>query len=359
MSGKDSVLNRIAGRKVINYSPQLNFRYRFNSNTNLRFDYRGSTRQPSVSQLDPTPNNTNPLNLRTGNPDLLPSFSNNISLRLNSNRRAEQQSLTANADFTFTLNEIINFTEYEEMTGIQHTRPINENGSWNSSANIMYNRPLDKAKRLKFSTQARFSYDNRIGFTTVNKRSERNISGTTGASGNVGLSYTKDWFYGQFRGSIRRSNTTNSLEGKTDQKNYNYSITYNTQLYFPKNWTLSSDINYLATRGLTSGYNKDEILWNASLGKQFLKNKQAGIQLQWNDILQQRLRISRTVNANYIEDTEYNALTSYFMLTFTYRFNTMGGNSRGRRTPDRDRGEVGEQGNYRSNMDRQNRQDYR
>ncbi|KAA6352286.1 hypothetical protein EZS27_000468 [termite gut metagenome] len=327
--GNDSILYHVAGHDVINYSPQINFRYRFNSNTNLRFDYRGNTRQPSVSQLDPTSNNTNPLNIRTGNPELLPSFSNNISFRLNSNQRAAQKALSANLSFAFTMNEIINFTEYEEETGVQHTMPINENGSWNSSTDIMYTLPLDSAKRFKLSTTTRFSYNNRIGYTMVNKRSERNTSKTVGASENLGLSYSKGWFYGQFRGSVRYTNTSNSLEGKADQASYNFSITYNTQLYLPSNWIFASDFNYMANRGLSSGYNKDELLWNASLSKQFMKQKQASLRLQWNDVLRQRLNVSRSINANYIEDSEYNALTSYFILSFTYRFTTMG-KSRGR-----------------------------
>ncbi|MDR2037120.1 MAG: TonB-dependent receptor, partial [Bacteroidales bacterium] len=132
-NGSDSTLNRIPKRKVVNYSPLLNLTYRFNRQTNLRFTYRGNTTQPSVTQLDPTPNNTNPLNLRTGNPDLLPSFTNSMSLRLNMNNREKQRSLTASVDYSFTRNQIINFTSYEEETGIQHTKPINENGSWNTS----------------------------------------------------------------------------------------------------------------------------------------------------------------------------------------------------------------------------------
>jgi hypothetical protein len=342
-NGNDSILSRIAGRNVINYSPQINFRYRFDSNTNLRFDYRGNTRQPSVTQLDPTPNNTNPLNIRTGNPDLLPAFTNDISFRLNDNRRTAQRSLSVNANFSFTMNEIINFTAYEAETGIQYTSPVNENGSWNTSADVMYYLPLDKAKKLRLSTQMRFGYNNRIGYMTVNRQSERNISGTTSASESLGLSYGKGWFYGQFRGSIRYSNTSNSLEGKANQESYNYGIMYNTQLYLPQNFTLASDINYTANRGLSSGYNKNEILWNASLSKQFLKKKQASLMLQWNDILQQRLNVSRNVTANYIEDSEYNALTSFFIVSLTYRFNTMGG--RGNRSAGENRQTEGTRSN--------------
>ncbi len=323
-TGNDSLLNRIDGRRVVNYVPQASFRYRIDERTSLNFNYRGNTRQPDVSQLDPTPNVTNPLNIRTGNPDLLPAFSNMISFGLNNYRRETQRSFVVNADFSFTMNEIVNFTEYEAVTGIQHTRPINENGSWNGAANVMYNFPVGSAKKLRLSTQTRVNYNNRIGYTMVNKRSERNISGTTGISGNLGISYNNGWFYGQFRGLALYSNTANSLEGKKDQQNYNFGVNYNTQLYLPANWILASDVNYAASRGLSSGYNRNEVLWNASLSKQFLKKKQASIILQWNDILQQRQNIRRNVTANYIEDSEYNSLTSYVMITFSYRFNTMG-----------------------------------
>ena len=319
--GVDSTLNRIKGRKVVNYAPQVNFTYRFTPQTNLRFTYRGNTRQPSVSQLDPTPNNTNPLNIRSGNPNLLPSFTNTMSLRFNTNQRETQRSFTTSVDYSFTLNEIINFTEYESETGIQYTGPVNENGSWNTAGNVMYLTPIGSSKRFKFSTNTRVSYDNRIGFSTVKKQSYRNVSGTVGVTENISMSYNKEWFYGQLRANARYSNTANSLEGKQDQRNTRFGITYNTQLTLPWTIGINSDINYTAQRGLTTGYNKDEVLWNIGISKQFLKGNAATLRLDWTDILQQRLSISRNVTANYIEDSEFNALTSYVMLSFTYRFN--------------------------------------
>ncbi len=327
MDGADSVLNRIAGRNVVNYAPRANFRYQIDDNTNLNFNYHGNTRQPSVSELDPTPDNTNPLHIRTGNPDLLPAFSNGISFGLNRYQREKQRSFVVNGGFSFTLNEIISITEYEAETGIQHTRPLNENGSWSGSTNILCNLPLDKAKKLQLSVQSMVSYNNRIGYTVVDKRSERNTSGTAGVSGNIGLNYNKDWFFGQCRGGINYSNTVNSLEGKQGLESFHYSVTYNTQLQLPHNWVFNTDINYMASRGLSAGYNKDEVLWNLSVNKQFMKKKQASIILQWNDILQQRKNIFRNVTANYIEDSEQDLLTSYLMLTFSYRFNTMGRNA--------------------------------
>ncbi len=323
-SGSDSILNVIDGRNVVNFSPQLRFTYRFSKRSNLKFMYRGNTNQPSISQLDPTPNNTNPLNIRMGNPDLLPSFTHNLSLQYTNNQRETQRSLNTNLLFSFVRNEIINFTSYQDSTAIQLTSPINENGTWNISGNVLYTTPLDAAKKFKFSTQSRLSYSNKVGFIRTKTESERNISGTFGFYENIGLSYSKGWFYGQFRGNIRYSNINNTLEGQQNQQNTTFGLTYNTQLYFPYNWTLASDINYRATRGLSAGYNTDEVIWNAEVSKQFLKKKQATFRVKWYDILHQTLNISRTVNANYIEDDEYNMLTCYILVSFVYRFNQMG-----------------------------------
>ena len=319
--GVDSTLNTIQGLWVFNYAPQVNFTYRFTRQTNLRFTYRGNTSQPSVTQLDPTPNVTNPLNIRSGNPDLLPSFSNTMSLRFNTNQRETQRSLTATVDYSFTLNEIVNYTEYEEGTGIQYTAPKNENGSWRSSGNIMFSTPIGSSKRFRFNTTTQLGYRNQIGYTTVKKQSQRNITITTNVSENIGLSYNKNWFYGQLRGNVRFSNSSYSLEGKEGKQDANFGITYNTQITLPWSLGVSSDINYRATRGLSLGYNKDEVIWNAGISKQFLKGNRATLKVEWTDILQQRLNISRNVTANYIEDSEYNALTGYVMVTFSYRFN--------------------------------------
>jgi hypothetical protein len=281
------------------------------------------------------------LNIRSGNPDLLPSFTNTMSLQFNTNQRETQRSLTASANYSFTLNEIVNRTindydpetnEVRPGTGIQYTKPENKNGSWNSSGNIMYSSPIGSSKKFRFSTTTQLGYRNNVGYIVVQKESRENTTKTTTASERIGLSYSKNWFYGQLRTNVSYSNSTYTLEAKEGRRDVNYTITYNTQLTLPWSIGINSDINYRAQRGLSEGYNKDEVLWNAGLSKQFLKGNRASIRLEWTDILKQRLSISRNVTANYIEDSEYNALTSYVMVSFLYRFNNMtriGNRSRG------------------------------
>lgn len=74
----DTVLSNLS-RNVVNLAPMFRFNYKFDKRTNLRIDYRGRTSQPSMNQLQPVANISDPLNTTTGNPDLKPTYTNNIS----------------------------------------------------------------------------------------------------------------------------------------------------------------------------------------------------------------------------------------------------------------------------------------
>ncbi len=318
-------------RTVINYSPNLNYTYRFSKQQNLRFDYRGRTSQPSITQLDPTPDNSNPLNIRIGNPDLLPTFSNTISARYNDYNREAMRSIMATIQGGFVANDIINKATYDENTGAQTTRPVNENGNWNMNAGLMVNTPIGKSK-FQINTFTNSSFNNGISYISLGKGDiQRNISKTISLNENLGFSYRNDFIYAQVRGNIRYSKVDNSVTARKGQENMSYGSSFNTQIYLPKSFTLASDLRYTGQAGLSTGYNKNETMWNAEISKQIL-NKKGTIRFKMNDILRQQLNISRSVSDIAITDTEYNTLTSYYMLSFGYRFNTMGnrGGSRNR-----------------------------
>jgi hypothetical protein len=353
--GNDSILNVYKGRTTINYAPQLEFVYRFDDKSNtsatseqvqtgrsggfagrrgfgggsrnsLKFRYDGRTQQPSVTQLDPTPNNTNPLNISSGNPDLLPSFSHRIAVEYSKFNVKNLSSINATLNMSFVNNDIVNYITYIDSTGGQETKPVNVNGSWNMSSSLMWAKPFGENNRLRLSSQSNISYRNQVGFTRVDSISVKNITRNLGLTQGINLSYTNDWFYGQIRAQVGYTNISYSEGDAKGRESYVYSLTYNTQVTMPYAWTLSSDIAYTANRGLTAGYNKDEILWNAELGKTVLKR--GYLSLKVTDILRQKLNVSRTVIDNTISDSQYTALTSYAMLSFTYRFNSIGGKGR-------------------------------
>lgn len=364
-SGNDSILNVYKGRTTINFAPQLEFVYRFDaksklttakdslnnqqsqdgnqrgaggpggfngrrggSRNSLRIRYEGRTTQPSVTQLDPTPDNTNPLNITSGNPNLLPTFTHQINLEYSKFNVNNQSSINATARTSIIKNGIVNYTTYVDSTGGKYTKPVNVNGSWNTNAGLMLARPLGQNNRFRLSSTSNLTYTNQVGFTKVDSISAKNTTRTLGLNQGINLSFTNDWFYGQLRGQVKYSKTTYTAGTVADRESYVYTLSYNTQITMPYSWTLSSDVSYTANRGLSSGYNKDQVLWNAELGKSVLQK--GYVSLKITDILRQGLNVSRTVSSETITDTQYTALTSYVMLSFTYRFANMGRGNRNR-----------------------------
>lgn len=109
---------------------------------------------------------------------------------------------------------------------------------------------------------------------------------------------------------------------------HSYGGSFYTTYNSPFGIVISSDINYSATSGYSQGFDTNTWMWNASLAYQFLHDRNMAVTLSAYDILGQRSNIRRSINASYIDDSRYNSLTRYVMLTVSYKFNTLKKNSR-------------------------------
>lgn len=136
---KDDV-DTIVKRKVFNFAPNIDFRYRFSKVSQLRFTYRGRASQPSMENLLDIEDNSNPLNVRRGNPGLKPSFSHSMRLFYNTYNGDKQRGMMAHAFLNMTQNSITNSTTYNQTTGGVTVKPENINGNWNAMGMFGFNR---------------------------------------------------------------------------------------------------------------------------------------------------------------------------------------------------------------------------
>ena len=333
---------------VINFAPMMQFNYRWSRTQNLRIRYWGNTDQPSVTQLSPVIDISDPLNIRYGNPDLKPSFEHRLNVQYRTSNPEKASSMTAYANMSYLTNDIVPFTATNIETGRKITTYDNIGGNWNANGRLMFNVPLSNIKFSVFSMSFA-SYNHSNGYTGFedadgNIVQEKNLSQRVGLSEALGLNYRSDAFDFSIRGNVNYNNVTNSIEGQTDQMYFNYGGNASTSIYLPWDLTLESDINYSTNSGYADGFQLNEWLWNASLQKTLFKQKNGTIRFKIYDILQQRSNISRSVTSNYISDTTTNTLTSYFMVHFVYRFNIFkGGASQSDMMPQRGPGGPGGQ----------------
>ncbi len=310
----------IKERWVWNYAPFLRFRYKFSKVSSMMMFYHGRSSQPSMTQLQPVPDYSNPLNVVEGNPNLKPSFNHHLMLRYNSFHTEAQRSIMVMMDAEMTQNSIISRTQYSPNTGGRYTTYENVNGVWSVRVMNMFSQPFGHNKMWTFNNNTFLMYNHNVGFNN----GVRNNSGSLMWVESPSLAFRPSSLELELRPFYRINYTHNSLKSVDVTTIHNYGGAFNATWYAPLGFILSSELNYNATSGYAEGYDQNQWMWNASLSYQFLRDRSATVQLKVYDILQQRQTINRNITANYIDDTEYNTLTRYFMLSFTYKFNTFG-----------------------------------
>ena len=315
----DTTLSKIT-RKVVNLSPMAQFNYMFDKRTNLRIMYNGRTSQPSMTQLQPVADISDPTNITIGNPDLNPRYTNNVFIRFQQFTPVKQRAFMIMANGSYIINDIVSYTSYNQETGVKTTTYKNVNGNYSGNVRMMLNTPL-KNKKFSINSMTMASFANSNGYINEEKNTNRNLI----LSERGGIDFRSSYLDLGVNGNIRYNATSNSLQKENNQNTFNYGAGGYTTIYLPLNFKIESDVNWSTNSGYGDGFKQNEVLWNASASKSFLKNNQGTLRFKIYDILQQRSNISRSVTASYIQDSEYNTLGSYFMVHFIYRFSIFKG----------------------------------
>ena len=331
MSSSEDLINadrNIATRWVWNVAPYARIRFKMSKSRSLAFDYRARASQPSLTQLQPVADVSNPLRIVVGNPDLNPTFTQRFNLRYSDFDQDRQRSIMAMANFQFATNSIISTIDYDSQTGGQVTTYENVNGVWNGNLMGMISFPF-RNKSWYFSSMGALRYSNTVGYNN----GLYNRSGSLSVNLSPGIRFNTDAVQLELRPNYNVQVTHNTVQSQNDRTIHSYGAMFNGAYYTPFGLVFNTDLSYSGTQGYSEGYDTDQWLWNASISYQFLKNKTATVTAKVYDLLHQKQNISRTINASYIEDSEYNAVTRYVMFSFTYRFTTFGNKGGGDEPP--------------------------
>jgi len=299
--------------------PNATFRYNFSQTKNLNLDYRTSTNQPSITQLQPVLDQSNINRQSIGNPDLKRSYVHNLNIRFFSSKILAGKSFFSTLNASTTNNSIVNYDSVLPNRTIL-TRPVNVNGAYRINGSMNYGFGIKKLKsRLSFGLNAglnnNISYANGVLNTIVTKSTGPSMTYSYIVDDVIDINLTARYSFSNTNNAVNPTLNTNFLT-----KVFGADMTN----YLPLNIVLNQSFNYAINTGRAEGFNTAIPIWNASFSKFFLKNKRAEIKMSAFDLLNKNIGISRNVSQNQIVDRSYNVISQYFMLSFTYSLQKSG-----------------------------------
>lgn len=319
---ESSVINR----DFFNVLPLMFFRLNISQQKNIRAVYRASTNVPSVTQLQSVIDNSNPIQLSTGNPELDQNYQHNVFVRYSATNPDKSTVFFALVRGQYTDNYIANSTLIADQEaldlgngdmlpqGSQITSPVNLDGYWNVGTYVTYGIPISVLKsNLNFDFDAAY---NRIpGLINNERNNTNNYNVGIGLSLSSNISKKVDFTVSS---RTRLNWVENQLQSNLNDQYVNQDSRVRFYWNIWKGIVLRTNIIHQAYFGLAEGFNQNYFLLNASLGKKIFKNQRGEITLSVFDALKENVSIQRNITETLIEDVRNNVLQRYVMLTFTY-----------------------------------------
>jgi hypothetical protein len=321
LESNNLVKNTTVKQNFINLFPTAVFNYQFARSRSLRFQYRGSTRAPSVTQLQEVTDISNYPYITEGNPALKQEFSNNFTLSYNFFDILKFRNFFAFLTFNNTSNRIVNSIR-QLPGGVQLSKPVNIDGFYNLVGTVNFGFPIKQLKGANLNTNTRF-----VALRDVNLLDDRkNIAKNISIGEDLRFSYNyKEKLDMGITATVNYYSATYSLQKQMNQSYYDHSYGADVTYTFPKGIIFAIDLDYMINSGRTDGFNNSYALLNGSIAKELFKSKKGEIKLSVFDALNQNLNVRRNVQPNYIEDVQSTVLNRFFMFTFSYKLNRMGG----------------------------------
>jgi hypothetical protein len=303
-----------------NFIPSFSFNYNPKQQRRLKFDYAGKTINPTLLQIQPIIDNSDPLNVNIGNSNLQQGFTNTVNLSANDFKVLKSRYLFLDVSYSNTDNAISNSSTVDAL-GRRVNQYINVQGNYNYRGNIYYG--LDVYKGLQFGVTMNGGF-NRY----VNKvNGLRNVNDNTNISYGINFSYWGEKavnFYLNLSANDNR--TVSSIRPGSATNYWTYQINGNTQLKFKKIKTyidLNIDAN-VYQKSKVFPDQKDVFILSPSIRKVFGKSDAWELKMYVFDALNQNTNIQRNISSNFISETNNNGIRRYTMLSLIYNFSKNG-----------------------------------
>ena len=295
--------------------PYVEYRYKFSNAHQIRFDYSTTSNQPSLNQLQPVRDNTDPNSLVIGNPNLRPNYSHSMNIFYNKWNALKYSYVYAGGYFSYTDNDFSNSIVFTP-DGRSTSKAVNVDGNMYGGFYAGGGIPIYK-KVISLRPNAMGNYTNYKTYINTQENQTENY----GIDGSLGLEWRTDSIEISLSAGVGYNYPKSSLSMGLNEP---YTVQrYKVKVFFelPFRFFIESDAEYQINSRRAEGYNAKPFIWNAKLNRRFLKTGNLVIDVAVFDIFNQNIGISRNVGTNIITDVRSQIIARYFMVGATWRFN--------------------------------------
>lgn len=305
--------------------PNARITYNFTDKKNFRINYRTSNNPPTATQLQAVLNNSNPVRLTIGNPDLEQDYQHRIFMRYSSSNPAKSTTFFVGGGFSFTNNYVGNSTlialsdtliddEIFLSRGTQLVKPVNLDGFFSFRSFMSYGLPV-KFLKSNLNLNGFLRYSRTPGL--VNEQTNWSNTPTAGVGFTLSsnISQELDFTIGT---NASYNMVINTLQSDLNNSYHSQDSRVTLSWIFWKGFVFSAEVNHQYLSGVSDGFSQNFLLVNGGLGYKFLKKRQAEFRITVFDLLNANQSATRSINDVYAEDVRTNVLQRFYMLTFTY-----------------------------------------
>ncbi len=296
--------------------PSFHFNYDFSKVKHLRMDYETIMQEPSIQQLQPVIDNSDPLNLSTGNPNLRPSYQHRLTSNFTAFNPDKFMNFFAFITASYVLNPVIS-SQTVNANLVRLTKPINVKDNVNLTGNFNFSLPVKKLFS-RFSVGPALGYSQ--GINSLNEKLSNVWQQSLGGTARYNFTF-KDFITVDLSANLSHQQTTYEFNTQNNQEYFNKTYSAETTISFLKRYQFYTDFDFLDYNSQTTNYSQTIPLWDIAISRFILKDNAGEFKIGVNNLLDRSLSVIQSASTNYLQQQVTNNLGRYFMVSFTYSLN--------------------------------------
>jgi hypothetical protein len=309
------VTNLPLSQRTVNWNPRASLLWELDKGENLNLSYNGNTTAPTIDQLQPVPDLTNPYLVKIGNPGLSQQITHNLSAAYSAFNAKTFQNWQVSLNGDYTQNQISSSTTVL-AGGVQQIQYVNVQGVYHLSSFITFGFPINKQKNgnASFSIHGNYGHDISLEGGQTNNVLNTGIGG----SGNIAF-HSGDKLFIDCNAGIDETRSGYSIPLSPPAQTLNENLQSRVSYRFPRSFTLTSRYNLQVTGSQNSLPGRTNQLWDLALYKTLFPKKTGEIRFSAFDLLNSASSFSQSIGPNYTQTVRSNQTGRYFQISFIFR----------------------------------------